>query len=222
VAIPNFLLCFTYYFQKDIMGGETFFALCCMICVLLCYLGYRRFCHPKKTKEATTVPPPLPMCATCLSCSPPSSTSLRPWDKEAMEDSYYASMQHQRDDDDYSFAPQRYERYEQPRRYEQQRYEQPRQPHNNRGRIVDPVEQLCQLLQAAPMANALAPPALAPPALAPPALAHVHQVLQDPAVPHRSLPDVPGLTKVLLVRQRFLLRFASAYDYEMTKRDDLV
>jgi hypothetical protein len=67
------------------------------------------------------------------------------------------------DFDDFSFPPQhqRYEHYEQPRRYEQ-RYE-PRQLQYNRGRIVDPVEQLRQLLQAAPIANALAPPALAPP-----------------------------------------------------------
>jgi hypothetical protein len=49
-----------------------------------------------------------------------------------------------------------------------------------------------------------------------------NQVLQDPAVPHRLLPDIPGLAKVLMVRRRFLLRFTSAYDYEMTKRDDLV
>jgi hypothetical protein len=81
--------------------GTILFALCCMICVLLCYLGYRRFCHPKKkNKEATTAPPPPSMCATCLSCSPPSSTSLRPWDKEVMEDRYYASMR-QQDYDDY-------------------------------------------------------------------------------------------------------------------------
>jgi hypothetical protein len=46
---------------------------------------------------------------------------------------------------------------------------------------VDPVEQLRQLLQAAPMANVLAPPALAPPA--PPALAQVHQIQLPVAQP---------------------------------------
>jgi hypothetical protein len=160
--------------------GTILIALCCMIWVFLCYLGYRQFCHPKKTKQATMAPPPPPMCATCSSCSLPSSTSLRPWDKEAMEDRYYASMRHQ-DDDDFGFTPQRYERYEQLRRYKQRRYEQPRQLHYNRGRIVDPVEQLCQFLQASPMTIALASPALAP--TAPPALAQVHQVQLPAAQP---------------------------------------
>jgi hypothetical protein len=100
-----------------------------------------------------------------------------------MEDRYYVSMQRQQDDDDFGCAPQRYKPYEQPRRYKQLRYERTRQLHYNRGRIVDPAEQLCQLLQAAPMANALAPPALAPPALAPPALAQVHQVQLPAAQP---------------------------------------
>jgi hypothetical protein len=158
--------------------GTILFALCIMICILLGYLGYRRFCHgpKKKTKEATA--PPLPStCATCLSCSPPSSTCLRPWDKEAMEDRYYVSMR-QGDDDDFGFAPQ-YQRYEQLRCYEQ--HYEPRQLHYNRGQIVDPVEQLSQLLQAAPIDKALAPPALAPPA--PPALAQVHQVPPNAAPP---------------------------------------
>jgi hypothetical protein len=107
--------------------GTILFALCCMVCVLLCYLGYRRFCHPTKNKEATTEPPPPPTCVTCLSCPPPTSTSLRPWDKEAMEDRYYASMQRQRyDNDDFGFAPQC--------------YKQPRQPRYNRGRIVDYID----------------------------------------------------------------------------------
>jgi hypothetical protein len=114
-----------------------------MICILLGYLGYRRFCHrpKKKTKEATAPPPPS-TCVTCFFCSPLSLTSLRPWDKEAVEDRYYASIRQRVDFDDFGFAPQhqRYERYEQLRRHEQ-RYE-PRQPHYNRGRIVDPVEQL--------------------------------------------------------------------------------
>jgi hypothetical protein len=98
-----------------------------------------------------------------------------------MEDRYYASMCQRYDFDDFSFPPQhqRYEHYEQPRRYEQ-RYE-PRQLQYNRGRIVDPVEQLRQLLQVAPIANALGPPALAPPA--PPALAQVHQVPPNAAPP---------------------------------------
>jgi hypothetical protein len=93
-----------------------------------------------------------------------------------MEDRYYVSMRQRYDFDDFGFAPQhqRFERYEQPRRYEQ-RYE-PRQLHYNRGRIVDPVEQLCRLLQAAPIANALAQPA-------PPALVQVHQVPPNAAPP---------------------------------------
>jgi hypothetical protein len=96
-----------------------------------------------------------------------------------MEDRYFTSMQRQQyDDDDFGFAPQRYKRYQKPRRYEQ-----PRQPHYNSGRIVDYIDhepvvaQLRQLLQAAP---------LAPPALAPPALAQVHQV-QPPAAPPLNL-----------------------------------
>jgi hypothetical protein len=224
---PTF--CFTYYyFEEDIMGGETSkpavskkdtevltmhpiwethvnqeknsgfffslinvhiscapgtirFALCWMICVLLGYLGYRRFCHPKKKAATAPPPPPPPMCVTCSACPHTSLTSLRPWDKELLEDRYFASMQRQWDDDDFGFAPQRYERFKQPRRYKQPRYEQPRQPHYNRGWIVDYIDhepvvaQLRQLLQAAPMAQALASPALAPPALA-----QVNQV-QPPA-----------------------------------------
>jgi hypothetical protein len=54
------------------------------------------------------------------------------------------------------------------------------------GRIVDPVEQLRQLLlQAVPVANAVVPPALAYQAL-PPVVAQVHQA---PAPP----PNVPQL-----------------------------
>jgi hypothetical protein len=154
--------------------GTILFALCCMVCVLLCYLGYRRFCNPKKNKETTTAPPPPHTCLTCLSCPPPSSTSLRPWDKEAMEDRYYASMQRQRyDNDDFGFAPQR--------------YKQPRQPRYNRGRIVDYIDhepvvaQLRQPLQAAPLAP-LSPLAH----LAPPALAQVHHV-QPPVAPQQPL-----------------------------------
>jgi hypothetical protein len=94
--------------------GTILFCLCIMICILLGYLGYQRFCHrpKKKTKEATAPPPPS-TCATCLSYSP-SSASLRPWDKEAMEDRYYASMRQQNDVDDFGSAPQhqRYQRYE--------------------------------------------------------------------------------------------------------------
>jgi hypothetical protein len=108
-----------------------------------------------------------------------------------MEDRYNASMRQRDDFDDFRFAPQhqRYKRYEQPRCYEQ--HYKPRQLHYNRGRIVDPVEQLPQLLQAAPIANALAPPALAPPA--PPALAQVHQVPPNAAPPLNL-----GATMILL------------------------
>jgi hypothetical protein len=105
-----------------------------------------------------------------------------------MEDRYFASMQRQwDDDDDFGFAPQCYKRYEQLRCYKQTGYEQPRQSHYNRGWIVDYIDhepvvaQLCQLLQAAPMAHALAPPALFPPALA-----QVHQV-QPPAAQRLNL-----------------------------------
>jgi hypothetical protein len=31
--------------------GTISFAFCCLVCVLLCYLGYRQFCHPKKNKN---------------------------------------------------------------------------------------------------------------------------------------------------------------------------
>jgi hypothetical protein len=101
--------------------GTILFCLCIMICILLGYLGYHWFCHrqKKKTKEATAPPPP-PTCATCSSCSPPSA-SLRPWDKEAMEEKYHASMRQQDDFDDFGFAPQnqRYDCYDQPKCYEQ-------------------------------------------------------------------------------------------------------
>jgi hypothetical protein len=94
----------------------------------------------------------------------PYLTSLRPaWDKEAMEDRYYASMQrHQHmmyKDDNFGFAPPPHQ------------YEQPRQPRYQRGRILDYVNhepvaaQLCQLLQAAPLqvaqVNQVQPPAAA-------------------------------------------------------------
>jgi hypothetical protein len=88
-----------------------------------------------------------------------------------MEDRYYASMQQPLlyDDDDFGFAPQRYKQPKQP-------YEQQRQPRYNMGLIVDYIDhepvvaQLRQLLQAAPPAHALAPPALhqvQPPAASP-------------------------------------------------------
>jgi hypothetical protein len=94
-------------------------------------------------------------------------------------------MRQQRDDfDDFGFAPlQRYDH--QPRRYEQQRYK-PRQRYNG-GQIVDPVEQLRQLLQAAPMANAVVPPALA--YQAPPAVVQVH-------VWSMNLPSLFGFTSI--------------------------
>jgi hypothetical protein len=159
--------------------GTILFAFCCLVCVLLCYLGYRQFCHPKKNKGTAAVPPLPPTCVTCLSC--PLSTSLRPaLYKEVMEDRYYASMQRQRyDNDNFGFAPG----FAPPPL--QQRYELPRQPGYNRGRIVDyinhepVVAQLRQFLQAAPLAP-LAPLTLAP------SLAPVHQV-QPPAAPQQPL-----------------------------------
>jgi hypothetical protein len=85
--------------------GTLLATFCFLVCVLLCYLGYQQFCHPGK-KHKGTAPPPT--CVTCSTC--PSLTSLRPaWDKEAMEDRYYASMQrhqHMRyKDDNFGFAP---------------------------------------------------------------------------------------------------------------------
>jgi hypothetical protein len=143
--------------------GTILFAFCFLVCVLLCYLGYRQFCHPGK-KNKGTAPPTT--CVTCWTC--PSSTSLRPaWDKEAMEDRYYAFMQCQNmryEDDDFGFAAPL-----------PQRYQKPRQPHYNRGRIVDYIDhepvvaQLRQLLQAAPLQ-----------------VAQVHQV-QPPAAPAQQL-----------------------------------
>jgi hypothetical protein len=90
----------------------------------------------------------------------------------------------QRDDFDncgsgsfYGYAPQRHEQ-QPPRRYgpQQPRYDN-RQRYNG-GQFVDPVEQLCLLLQAVPVANAPVQPAIVYPA---PPLAQVHQV--PPGVP---------------------------------------
>jgi hypothetical protein len=85
--------------------GTLLAAFCFLVCVPLCYLGYWQFCHSGKKHKGTA---PQPTCATCSTC--PSLTSLRPaWDKEAMEDRYYTSMQrHQRmryEDDDFGFSP---------------------------------------------------------------------------------------------------------------------
>jgi hypothetical protein len=100
--------------------GTLLAAFCFLVCVLLCYLGYRQFCHPGK-KHKGTAPPPT--CATCSTC--PSWTSLCPaWEKEAMEDRYYASMQRHQcmryEDNDFGFA------------FPPHRYQQPRQPGFNR------------------------------------------------------------------------------------------
>jgi hypothetical protein len=99
--------------------GTLVFCLCTTVCILLGYLGYRRFCHrPKrKNRESTSTAPP-PTCATCLSCTALPTASLRPWDREAMtmtmEDKYYASLRQRDDFDDFGFAPN--QRYEQPPR----------------------------------------------------------------------------------------------------------
>jgi hypothetical protein len=145
--------------------GTLIFCLCTTVCILLGYLGYRRFCHPSKRKNRE----PPSTCATCLSCTAPPTASLR-WQAMTMtmEDKYYASLCQRDDFDNFGFAPQRYEQPP-PRHYDQQqpRYDQ-RQRYNG-GRIVDPVEQLRLLLQAVPVANAPVQPAIvyqAPPAMA--------------------------------------------------------
>jgi hypothetical protein len=88
--------------------GTLIFCLCIMICILLGYLGYCRFCHCPKRKNRE----PPPTCATCSSCTAP-PTAYRPWDREAttmtMDDKYYASLRQRDDFDDYGsfygFAP---------------------------------------------------------------------------------------------------------------------
>jgi hypothetical protein len=162
--------------------GTLIFCLCIMICILLGYLGYRRFCHRPKGKSRD----PPPTCATYSSCTAP-PTASRPWDREDMnmtiEDKYYASLRQQDDLDDYGsfygFAPQP---QPQPRRYDQQQPRYDNRQRYNGGQIVDPVEQLRLLLQAVPVANALVQPAIiyqAPP------LAQVHQA--PPLAPVLSL-----------------------------------
>jgi hypothetical protein len=96
------------------------FCLCIMICILLGYLGYRRFCHrPKrKIREAPST------CATCSSCTaPPAPLTSCPWAMN-MEDKYYATMREQDDLNDYgsfyNFAPQRYGQQQPPSHYGQQ------------------------------------------------------------------------------------------------------
>jgi hypothetical protein len=95
------------------------FCLCIMICILLGYLGYRRFCHrPKrKIREAPST------CATCSSCTaPPAPLTSCPWAMN-MEDKYYATMREQDDLNDYgsfyNFAPQRYGQQQPPSHYGQ-------------------------------------------------------------------------------------------------------
>jgi hypothetical protein len=86
--------------------GTILFAFCFLVCVLLCYLE----------QHSTATATPMRTCSSC-----PSSTSLRPaWDKETMEDRYYASMQRQSmryedEDFDFDFAHPLPQRYEQPR-----------------------------------------------------------------------------------------------------------
>jgi hypothetical protein len=61
------------------------FCLGIMICILLGYLRYRRFCHrpKKKSREAPSTG------ATCSSCAaPPAPLTSRPWATN-MEDKYY-------------------------------------------------------------------------------------------------------------------------------------
>jgi hypothetical protein len=109
-----------------------------------------------------------------------------------MEDKYYATMR-ERDDFDnygsfYNFALQRYGQQQPPSwRYGQQqlptRYgpQQPRYDNRQRyngGPFVDPVEQLCLLLQAVPVANAPPQPAIVYQAAN--QLASVHQVPPPP------------------------------------------
>jgi hypothetical protein len=129
------------------------FCFCIMICILLGYLGYRRFCH-----------------------RPPSVS--RPWEAMTMEDKYYATTMRQRDDFDdygsfYGFAPQRHDDQQPPRRYGQQQPRYDNRQRYNGGQFVDPVEQLRLLLQAVPVANEPVQPAIVYQA---PPLAQVHQV----------------------------------------------
>jgi hypothetical protein len=95
-----------------------------------------------------------------------------------MEDKYYATIMRQRDDFDdygffYSFAPQRHDDQQPPRRYGQQQPCYDNRQHYNGGLFVDPVEQLRLLLQAVPVANVPVKPAIVYQA---PPLAQVHQV----------------------------------------------
>jgi hypothetical protein len=163
--------------------SKLIFCLCIMVCILLGYLGYRRFCYrpKKKSREALE--------ATSSSSSPPAPLTSR-WitnmeDKYEMDD-YGGSV--------YDFVPQRHWQQQQPKRYGQQqpRYapQQPRYDNRQRyngGPFVDPVEQLLLLLQAVPVANAPVQPALVYQAAN--QLAQVHQVPPPPA----PLPNVLNL-----------------------------
>jgi hypothetical protein len=153
-----------------------------MICILLGYLGYRRFFHRPKRKSREAPP----TGATCSSrASPPARPApltSRSWATN-MEDKYYATMRERDDIDDYggslyNFAPQRYGQQQPPTRYgpQQPRYDN-RQRYNG-GPFVDPVEQLRLLLQAVPVANAPAQPAIVYQAAN--QLAPVHQVPPPP------------------------------------------
>jgi hypothetical protein len=161
------------------------FCLCIMICILLGYLGYRRFCHRPKRKSREA----LEATSSSYASPPPAPLTSRSW--ATMEDKYEM--------DDYGgsvhdFVPQRYGLQQQQQRYglQQPRYapQQPRYDNRQRyngGPFVDPVEQLCLLLQAVPVANAPVQPALVYQAAN--QLAPVHQVPPPPA----PLPNVLNL-----------------------------
>jgi hypothetical protein len=147
------------------------FCLCIMISILLGYLGYRRFCHIPKRKSREAM--------EASSSSYPAPLMIRSWttmeDKYEMDD-YSGSM--------YEFALQR---KQQPRYYGQQQpcYALPQPRYDNRqryngGQFVDPVEQLCLLLQAVPVANAPVQPAL------------VYQAANQLAQVHHQVPPPPA------------------------------
>jgi hypothetical protein len=152
---------------------------CICISVLIAYLGYRRFCA--RPRKKSTSRPATSRPATSRS-APLKSRFSTMEDKFEMEDYGGSST--------YEFAPQRYgpqqpnyapaqPRYAppQPRYDPQQRYDN-RQRYNG-GQFVDPVEQLCLLLQAVPIANAPIQPAL------------IYQAANQVAQVHQAPPAAP-------------------------------